>query len=242
MVVPLVEGRRVEPPFTGARVVALDPGEVASLVDRVALFRARWGYKKGQMSQESWERLVADKLEPMFQERVSRWTADGTMEPKAVYGFFQARPVGDALVLTVPEGLELGLPFPRVDGRSWADAVPSTGGAVGAFVVTVGPKAASLGSELFAAGELTEYLYLHGIAVEMAEAAAELMHRRMRDALGLPPHDHGRRVSFGYKGCPGLEDQQALLDLLGAERIGVTLTEGLQMVPEYSVSAIVLPI
>jgi 5-methyltetrahydrofolate--homocysteine methyltransferase len=117
--------------------------------------------------------------------------------------------------------------------------------------VTVGPGASRREGELFDAGDFAEYLYLHGIAVELAEATAEWAHRRIREAWGIADEDardreevlrkgyRGCRYSFGYPACPALEDQRVLLRLLGADRLGVTLTEQLQMVPEQSTSAIV---
>jgi 5-methyltetrahydrofolate--homocysteine methyltransferase len=216
-------------------------------VDRVSLFRGQWRFRKGKMDRAAWEAFAAERLEPIFRDRVSRWRADGTIAPRAAYGFFEARADGPAITVLDGAGGEIRLDFPETGGRSHADAVGRGGGAaaaIGALVATVGPGATRLARELFEAGSFEEYLYLHGIAVEMAEAAAEWIHRRMRAEWGLDPakRRRGRRVSFGYPGCPPLGAQPALLALLGADRVGVTLTDGLQMVPEQSVSAIVLPV
>jgi 5-methyltetrahydrofolate--homocysteine methyltransferase len=110
-----------------------------------------------------------------------------------------------------------------------------------AFIVTVGEEPSRRAAELFAAHRYRDLLHLHGLAVEATEVAADLVHARILDELGLPPAAPGTgRVSFGYPSCPDLEGQRALVALLGAERIGVTLTETLQLVPEQSVSALVL--
>jgi 5-methyltetrahydrofolate--homocysteine methyltransferase len=92
---------------------------------------------------------------------------------------------------------------------------------------------------------------LHGLSVEAAEGLAELIHKQIRGELGIADDDardmcamfkqgyRGSRYSFGYPACPNLEDQEILLDLLGADRIGITLSDEFQLVPEQSTSALV---
>ena len=88
--------------------------------------------------------------------------------------------------------------------------------------------------------------------MESAEALAELWHKRIREELGIHHRDakeikklfsqnyQGSRYSFGYPACPSLEDQSKLFELLRPERIGVTLTDQYQLVPEQSTSAIIV--
>lgn len=123
---------------------------------------------------------------------------------------------------------------------------------VGFFIVTVGSAASKKAKELFDAGEYRDYLYLHGLSVEMAEALAEYWHKRMRQEWGFGHEDaadlaglfkqgyRGSRYSFGYPACPNLEDQAKLVELLDPGRIGVELSEGFQLHPEQSVSAVVV--
>jgi 5-methyltetrahydrofolate--homocysteine methyltransferase len=107
-------------------------------------------------------------------------------------------------------------------------------------VVTVGDAATRVADELNAKGAYADALYLHGLAVETAEALAETWHRAVRRELGLAD-GQGKRYSPGYPSWPELDDQRALWRLLDPERtIGVSLTEAHQMVPEQSTSAIVL--
>ena len=93
---------------------------------------------------------------------------------------------------------------------------------------------------------------LQVLALEGAEAFAELLHEKIREMWGFadPPattmHDlfkaqyRGVRVSFGYPACPRLEDQEQLFRLLDvSKQIGVHLTEGFMMDPEGSVTALV---
>ena len=107
-------------------------------------------------------------------------------------------------------------------------------------VVTMGDAASRLAEAAQEKGDYTRALFLHGLAVETAEALAEHWHRVVRRELSLP-EQHGRRYSPGYPAWPRLEDQRLLWKLLRPDKtIGVSLTEADQMVPEASTSAIVL--
>jgi len=118
-------------------------------------------------------------------------------------------------------------------------------------VVTVGQRASDVAREWFAGDRYQDYLHLHGLSVEVAEGLAEYVHRIIRGELGIAGDDaremsvlfkqgyRGSRFSFGYPACPNLEDQEKLLALLGADRIGITLSDEFQLEPEQSTSAIV---
>jgi 5-methyltetrahydrofolate--homocysteine methyltransferase len=107
-------------------------------------------------------------------------------------------------------------------------------------VVTVGDQSSRIAEELQSRGEYARALYVHGLAVESAEALAEYWHRQVRRELGLP-EGQGKRYSPGYPSWPELSDQAQVWKLLDPARtIGVSLTEAHQMVPEQSTSAIVL--
>ena len=119
-------------------------------------------------------------------------------------------------------------------------------------VVTVGKRASEYSRGLYESNSYKDYLYFHGLSVESAEALAELWHKRIREELGIADGDaseikrlfsqgyKGSRYSFGYQACPNLEDQVKLFELLNPEKIGVYLTEGFQMEPEQSTSAIIV--
>lgn len=118
-------------------------------------------------------------------------------------------------------------------------------------IVTVGSKASEFAQELYNSNKYQEYLYFHGLSVETAEALAEYWHKIIRKELKIDGRDsnemkkifqqgyQGSRFSFGYPACPNLEDNKILFELLKPERIGVTLTEEWQMVPEQSTNAII---
>ncbi|MEU0501254.1 methionine synthase [Nocardia sp. NPDC005998] len=124
-------------------------------------------------------------------------------------------------------------------------------------LVTMGQPIADFANELFAADNYRDYLEVHGIGVQLTEALAEYWHRRIREELVLEGHSvadsdpsdvleyfklgyRGARYSFGYGACPDLEDRAKLVDLLAADRIGVVLSEELQLHPEQSTDAFVL--
>jgi 5-methyltetrahydrofolate--homocysteine methyltransferase len=180
---------------------------------------------------------------------------------KAVYKFFRAQSDGDALLIYGPEG---DRPVERYDfGRQAKDGglcladftAPRESGRtdyVCMFATTVGPGVRALADEWKDAGEYLRSHVLQVLALEGAEAFAELLHAKIREMWGFPdPPDatkqdlfkakyRGVRVSFGYPACPRLEDQVQLFRLLDVERqIGVHLTEGFMMEPEGSVSALV---
>ena len=111
---------------------------------------------------------------------------------------------------------------------------------VGFQVVTVGDEATKLFDELQARGDYAEAFYIHGLAVETAEAVASWMHRRQQRELGIP-ETQGKRYSWGYGACPDLEDHAQLFTILPAESaLGMSLTSARQLVPEQSTAAIVV--
>jgi 5-methyltetrahydrofolate--homocysteine methyltransferase len=118
--------------------------------------------------------------------------------------------------------------------------------------VTMGQHASEVAREWFAADRYQDYVRLHGLGVELAEALAEYVHARIRAELGFGHEDardlrellkqgyRGSRYSFGYPACPNLADQAPLLELLDASRIGIELSDEDQLWPEQSTSAIVI--
>lgn len=120
------------------------------------------------------------------------------------------------------------------------------------FIVTVGQRATEYAQELYTKDQYQEYLYFHGLSVETAEGLAEYWHKIIRKELEIDKIDsddinklfqqgyQGSRYSFGYPACPNLEDNKNLFELLKPDRIGISLTEEWQMVPEQSTNAIVV--
>jgi len=180
--------------------------------------------------------------------------------PKAVYQFFNSRSVGNKIHLydSVSLSEKLTLEFPRqkkVGGLCLSDYVEPLDSAridnMAFFAVTVGENIRSIAETLKNSGEYLKSIILQVLAMESAEALAELLHGQLRTAWGFPdPADikmmerfqakyRGKRYSFGYPACPDLSAQKVLFDLLNPSEIGIELTDGFMMDPEASVSAIV---
>jgi 5-methyltetrahydrofolate--homocysteine methyltransferase len=189
-------------------------------------------------------------------EEVKQWArSEGAMPVKAVFRFFPARAEGERLILQDPGNghatAAWDLPRQaRAPGLCIADYVLA-GDHVALFVTTAGERIRERVEEFKRRGEYLKSHILAALALETAEAAAEVVHRRLRaawgfaDPPGLPRHDlfaaryRGKRYSFGYPACPDLAGQRQLFAALKPEEIGVTLTEGDMMDPEASVSALV---
>ena len=191
---------------------------------------------------------------------IARVQSSGWVTARAMYRYFPARSEGNTLHVQVPGGGEACFTFPRqVAGERLclADFVhPGTGGAapdsVGLLITTAGEGVRARAEELKTAGEYLLCHALQALAVETAEAAAEWMHRTIRERWGFPDPEgtsmldrfqgryRGKRYSFGYPACPELADQATFFGLLDGRKIGVELTEGFMMDPEASVSALVV--
>jgi 5-methyltetrahydrofolate--homocysteine methyltransferase len=236
------------PPFWGTRVVpsgAIRLDELWPMLDLDELYKLQWGVRaKGA----EYEKLVREEFGPKLAELQAEATAKGWLIPKVVYGHFPVHAEGNDLVVLDPankkaELARLKLPRQHDDRHlclaDWFREEP--GSDVATFqVVTVGDQASHLADEAQARGDYTRGLFLHGLAVETAEALAEYWHRKVRAELAVP-EGQGKRYSPGYPSWPDLADQKQVWKLLEPDRaIGVTLTEAHQMVPEQSTSAIVL--
>jgi len=237
------------PPFWGTKVVPAGDVKLYDVwphLDLVELFKLQWGVRA--KDRVEYERLVRDEFAPKLEALKAEIVANGWLTPKVVYGYFPCHAEGEQLVVLDPVHRKeplVRLTFPRQpddDHLCLADYFrPEPGSDVVAFqVVTVGPEATRLADAWQEKGDYSRALYLHGLAVETAEALAETWHGVVRRELGIPPQQ-GKRYSPGYPSWPELTDQRQIWALLDPERtIGVSLTDAHQMVPEQSTSAIVL--
>jgi 5-methyltetrahydrofolate--homocysteine methyltransferase len=240
-------------PFFGPRTLSDIPiEEVFQVLDLDELYRLQWG---GRGSGPEYEKTVRDVFEPALERLKAQAKREGWLKPSALYGFFPVQSRGNDLVVFDPRRYETDgtlaelatFHFPRQEGRERlciADYFRSQESGdvdVVAFqVVTVGDEATRKFDELQTAGEYSEAYYVHGLAVETAEAVAEWLHRRIRHELGVPP-GRGKRYSWGYGACPDLEDHATLFQVLPVEReLGMTLTSAYQLVPEQSTAAIIV--
>ncbi|KEF21976.1 methionine synthase [Streptomyces rimosus] len=250
------------PPFWGTRVVkGIQLADYASWLDEGALFKGQWGLKQNRTGDgPSYEELVETEGRPRLRGWLDKLQTENLLEAAVVHGYFPCYSKGDDLILLNEDGTErTRFTFPRQRrGRRLCLADffrPEESGerdVVGLQVVTVGSKIGEATAELFASDSYRDYLELHGLSVQLAEALAEYWHARVRAELGFGGEDpadvedmfalkyRGARFSLGYGACPDLEDRAKIADLLRPERIGVQLSEEFQLHPEQSTDAIVI--
>jgi 5-methyltetrahydrofolate--homocysteine methyltransferase len=251
----------VEPPFWGARVVEAAPKAIVPFVNERSLYQFQWGFRKQGRTLEDFLGWAKQELRPVMRRMMALCEEQDILKPQAAYGYWKAAGQGNDLVIFEQDGVtevaRFSLPRqPKEDGECIADFFRDVDDAerdvIGLQVVTVGQKASDTARVWFEENRYQDYLYLHGLSVEMAEAMAEYVHKRIRAELGFAGEDdremdkmlsqgyRGSRYSFGYPACPRLEDQAPILGMLGAERIGISLSDEFQLHPEQSTSAIVV--
>ncbi|SEM54302.1 methionine synthase [Streptacidiphilus jiangxiensis] len=249
------------PPFWGDRIVKGIPlADYTAWLDEDALFKGQWGLKAGRAGGPSFEELVETEGRPRLRMWLDRLQTEGLLEAAVVYGYFPAVSRGNSLVVLGEDGRErTAFEFPRQRrGRRLCLADffrPEESGekdVVALQVVTMGSRISEAANKLFAANSYRDYMELHGLSVQLAEALAEYWHARVRAELGFSSEDpqdmrdmfalkyRGARFSLGYGACPDLEDRAKIAELLRPERIGVELSEEFQLHPEQSTDAIVI--
>lgn len=249
-------------PFEGTRVVkGIQLKEYASWLDEGALFKGQWGLKQARTGDgPTYEELVETEGRPRLRGLLDRLQTENLLEAAVVYGYFPCVSKDDDLIVLDEQGNErTRFTFPRQRrGRRLCLADffrPEESGetdVVGFQVVTVGSRIGEETAKLFASNSYRDYLELHGLSVQLAEALAEYWHARVRAELGFGGEDpagiedmfalkyRGARFSLGYGACPDLEDRAKIAELLQPERIGVHLSEEFQLHPEQSTDAIVI--
>ncbi|HEY5902416.1 MAG TPA: vitamin B12 dependent-methionine synthase activation domain-containing protein, partial [Anaerolineales bacterium] len=237
----------------GQRIVTDMPLElVLKNLNLNELFRLSWGAKNAHGPE--WEKLQEEfrlRLDRMSREALK----DGWLRPQGVYGLFPCQSEGDDLLVYNPETINTASPevlkrfsFPRQpydDHLALSDYFASTESGkvdVVAFqVVTVGLEATERFDRLQAAGDYSQAYFMHGLAVQTAEATAEYLHRHVRRELGIA-EEQGKRYSWGYPAIPELEDHVKVFELLPAVRteLGMSLSPAYQLIPEQSTAAIIV--
>ncbi|MBN2446070.1 MAG: methionine synthase [Phycisphaerae bacterium] len=258
------------PPFWGARVVEqIDLMAALAYVNEVMLFQVQWGFRRMGRSVDEFRQYIEREVRPVYRELVARCDRERIIRPQAVYGYWPCNSDGNDLVIFAPPSGTIDRPehhgdeiwrftFPRQSAPPywclsdfWRPLEDGTVDVCAFSIVTAGSRVSEVAREWFANNEYQQYLYLHGLGVEVAEALAEYIHKQVRMQLGVAEQDarqmrklfqqgyQGSRYSFGYPACPNLEDQRGIMHLLQPDRIGVTLSEEFQMDPEQSTSAII---
>lgn len=262
---------RPTPPFWGTQILSgkdIPWDEVFWHLDLQALIAGQWQFRKPrEQSREEYDQFLAEKVYPILERWKARIVAEDLLDPQIVYGYFPCQSAGNSVHIYAPPLHSAPTPptpvvtwnFPRQKSlRRYCIAdffAPVDSGHMDVFpmqAVTAGQKATEFAQALFKSDNYTDYLYFHGLAVQVAEALAEWTHARIRRELGygdLEPDNirdmlaqryQGSRYSFGYPACPNIQDQYQQLELLGAERIGMYMDESEQLYPEQSTTAIVV--
>ena len=258
------------PPFLGTRVIKGIPiDEIATWINETTLYRNQWQFRP---EADEDDMAFKDRLRSRFREELAKAREDDLLVPTVAYGYFPVNGDGNDVVVWTDENRNTErarFKLPRQHKEPYlciADFFRSVDSGepdyLAAQIVTMGSKVSERTAELFAANNYTEYLYLHGLGVEMAEALAERWHRRIREEWGFADEDpawdgsspdrtaltglfrqkyRSGRYSFGYPACPDLEDNAILADLLDARSLGIECDEdtGWQYHPEQTTSAII---
>ncbi len=250
-----------KPPFLGPRIVQEIPlQQILPYVNETALFHFQWGYRRRGKTLAEHEAFIDSHVRPIFHDLAKQCSKESILQPRAAYGFWHCVPEGDSLVLLDPDNAAKEVArfqFPRQRGKKnlcitdFFHSRNDTPDVIALQVVTIGQEASEVARTWFAEDRYQDYLHLHGLSVEAAEALAEYIHKQVRAELGISEADardmkslfkqgyRGSRFSFGYPACPNMADQEILLDLLGADKIGIEMSEEEQLHPEQSTSALV---
>ena len=249
------------PPFLGTKVVkGIGLDEIAEYINETALFRNQWQYRPNEGETDA---EFKDRIRPLLREQLAAAKAGGYLVPQVVYGYFPVNADGNDLVVYTDDTRtveQARFHYPRQKVAPYlciADffrSVESGERDYAAFhIVTMGSPVSEKAAELFAENKYNDYMVLHGIGVEMAEALAEYWHHRIRTEWGFVDQDgpslaglfrqqyRGGRYSWGYPACPDLEDNATVARILEAGRIGIDVSEetGWQYQPEQTTSAII---
>lgn len=269
-----IDIERPKPPFWGTKILHsgdLDLEELFWYMDLQALIAGQWQFRKPKdQSREEYDWFLASKVYPILEEWKQKIRTEEWLEPTLVYGYFPCTAEGNSVHVYEPSVIEQGLTpktatpfvtwtFPRQRSmrrlciadfirpieHNQFDVLPMQ-------AVTMGEIATQKAQELYQGNNYSDYLYFHGMAVQLAEALAEWSHARIRRELGygdLEPDNirdilaqryQGSRYSFGYPACPVVMDQVPQLQLLGCDRIGLSIDESEQLYPEQSTTGFVI--
>jgi 5-methyltetrahydrofolate--homocysteine methyltransferase len=263
---------RPTPPFWGTQL--LQPADISLeelfwYLDLQALIAGQWQFRKPkEQSKEEYQAFLAEKVYPVLEGWKQRIIEENLLHPQVIYGYFPCQSEGNSLYVYNPKNVETlhatslqpvtTFEFPRQKSlRRLCIAdffATKESGVIDVFpmqAVTVGDIATEFAQKLFANNQYTDYLYFHGLAVQVAEALAEWTHARIRRELGFGAEEpdnirdmlaqrySGSRYSFGYPACPNIQDQYKQLDLLETDRINLYMDESEQLYPEQSTTAII---
>lgn len=256
---------RPTPPFWGTKFLQPEDISLEELfwhMDLQALVAGQWQFRKPkEQSKSEYQAFLEEKVYPILETWKARVIEEKLLHPQVIYGYFPCNSEGNTLHIYNSENHSqhvTSFDFPRQKSlRRLCIAdffAPKESGIIDVFpmqAVTVGEVATQFAKKLFDNNQYTDYLYFHGMAVQVAEAIAEWTHARIRRELGFGAQEpdnirdmlaqryQGSRYSFGYPACPNIHDQHKQLDLLGVDRMNMYMDESEQLYPEQSTTAII---
>ncbi|HSB84440.1 MAG TPA: vitamin B12 dependent-methionine synthase activation domain-containing protein, partial [Nitrosarchaeum sp.] len=208
--------------------------EVWELIDKKSLFKLSWGLrgKSGSEHEADHEILLNQWKIRIIREKL--------FEPEIVYGFFKCHNKDGKLIVDNPNGKSEEFDFPRSSKASHLCLTDYFGedDVVAFQAVTVGNRVSDVIEKWNKEDKYADAYYLHGLAVEVAEALAEWINRKIKSELKL--EKGGLRYSWGFPSCPDVSQHALVWNLLHPEKSGMTLTESGQIIPEQSTAAIVV--
>ncbi|MEH2390183.1 MAG: methionine synthase [Nostoc sp.] len=260
-----IDIERPTPPFWGTQLLQPNDIPIEEIfwhLDLQALIAGQWQFRKSkEQSKEEYQAFLAEKVYPVLENWKQRILEENLLHPQVIYGYFPCQAEGNSLHIYDSQNQSQQVAtfeFPRQKSlRRLCIAdffAPKESGIIDVFpmqAVTVGDIATEFAQKLFAANQYTDYLYFHGMAVQVAEAVAEWTHARIRRELGFTAEEpdnirdilaqryRGSRYSFGYPACPNIQDQYKQLELLKTDRINLYMDESEQLYPEQSTTAII---
>jgi 5-methyltetrahydrofolate--homocysteine methyltransferase len=212
----------------------INMAEVWTMIDKKSLFKLSWGLrgKAGSASEEEHEQLLTEWKMRIIREKL--------FEPEIVYGYFKCHNKDRKLLVENSDGDDVELEFPRSTRPEHLCLTDYFGDddVVAFQSVTVGNKVADIIEQWNKEDKYTDAYYLHGLAVEVAEALAEWVNQKIKSELNLDKG--GLRYSWGFPSCPDVSQHHLVWKLLKPEESGMSLTESGQIIPEQSTAAIVV--
>ncbi|MCP4639796.1 MAG: 5-methyltetrahydrofolate--homocysteine methyltransferase, partial [bacterium] len=246
------EGQKApEAPWACGNKVSVPLNDFAASIDLKTLFALNWKFGGTAAREKRGE--TADKLHALFEEWIEKADREGWIQPQGVWGLYPCRSDDDEVVVYDPEDLERELcrfDFTVVVGGERKDTVcaaqyfrPKESGVVDALGVQIATAGAQVDAQLMAfkeQGDSESSLYLQGLSDRVAEDMADVLHAKLREAMGLAGSDTGARWSPGYPAMTNTDNNRRILSLLdGTSTVGVHITDAGEFSPTGTTAAVV---
>ena len=215
----------------------IDLNNVWKFINKKSLFVLSWGIR-GQAAHS-----LTNEAEKLFVQWKEKVLGQKLFEPRAVYGYFRCHNIDGKLAVEAPAGTgnRIIFDFPRSSKEKHLCLTDYFGrdDIVCFQAVTVGNRATDFIDEWNKQNSYTDAYYLHGLAVETAEALAEWLNSRIKNELQIGSN-RGLRYSWGYPSCPDISQHHLVWKLLDPEKSGMNLTDSGQIIPDHSTAAIIV--